>query len=180
VYIPATVADLRSAVRSGLVSAPRRHAFAASAALARQYPGADQEELEYVAMQDAARASLRLLSMTGSADSSGEAGEVGETGAAIRVVIAADAEAVAVNPDGDASSVFLDAPIAWRDVAAVHLDGADAADAVRAAMAVIDQADLGDPDAEFLVGGAEDFELAWYAPDEIAYLIEELDAGAGG
>jgi len=126
-------------------------------------------------MQDAARASLRLLAMAGSAASSGESDAAVEVGAAIRVVIAADAESVAVNPDGEASSVLVDGPIAWRDVAAVHLDGADAAEAVRAAVAVVDQADLGDPDAEFLVGGAEDFELAWYVPDEIAYLIEELE-----
>jgi len=41
---------------------------------------------------------------------------------------------------------------------------------------VVDQADLGDDDAEFVVGSAEDSGLAWYAPGEIAYLIEDLDA----
>ena len=90
------------------------------------------------------------------------------------MVIAADTTTRPPDPHGDPSSVFVDGPIAWRDVAAVHLDGADAAEAVRAAAAVVDRADLGDPDAEFVLGSAEDFELAWYAPDEIAYLVEEL------
>ena len=160
VYIPATVAALRAAVAAGQVRAPGRHAFGATEILVGQYPGADLEEVEYVAMQDAARASLRLLSAS--------------DGAPIRVVIAADTNDATPDPHGDPSSVFVHGSVAWRDVAAVHLDGADAAEAVRAAAAVVDQADLGDPDAEFVLGTAEDFELAWYAPDEIAYLVEEL------
>ena len=49
--------------------------------------------------------------------------------------------------------------------------------AVREAAAVIDAADLGDDDAEFALGSAEDFDLAWYAPGEIRYLVEELSDG---
>ena len=33
-------------------------------------------------------------------------------------------------------------------------------------------ADLGDLDAEFLVGEAEDHELAWYGPSELPFLVE--------
>ena len=62
VYIPATVVALRAAVADGRLRAPGRHAFGATEVLVGQYPGADLEELEYVAMQDAACASLRLLS----------------------------------------------------------------------------------------------------------------------
>jgi len=47
---------------------------------------------------------------------------------------------------------------------------------IRAAAAVVDQADLGDDDAEFVLGSVEDFDLAWYAPGEVVYLVEELDA----
>jgi hypothetical protein len=39
---------------------------------------------------------------------------------------------------------------------------------------VIDAADLGDPDAEFILGDAEDHELAWYAPQELPFLLELL------
>jgi hypothetical protein len=56
----------------------------------------------------------------------------------------------------------------------VHLDTSDAEPAVRAAAAVIDQADLGDGDAEFALGEAEDHELAWYAPEELPFLLELL------
>ena len=38
--------------------------------------------------------------------------------------------------------------------------------------AAIDAADLGDLDAEFLIGEAEDHELAWYDPGEVAFLVE--------
>ena len=31
-------------------------------------------------------------------------------------------------------------------------------------------------DAEFVLGSVEDFDLAWYAPGEIKYLMEELAA----
>ena len=30
---------------------------------------------------------------------------------------------------------------------------------------------MGDLDAEFLIGEAEDHELAWYDPSEVAYLM---------
>jgi hypothetical protein len=39
---------------------------------------------------------------------------------------------------------------------------------------VIDAADLGDLDAEFVVGEAEDHELAWYATQELPFLLELL------
>jgi hypothetical protein len=61
-----------------------------------------------------------------------------------------------------------------KQVAAVHLDTSDAEPAVRAAATVIDQADLGDGDAEFALGEAEDHELAWYAPEELPFLLELL------
>ena len=72
--------------------------------------------------------------------------------------------------------VKVPSQVDWSQVASVHVDGADAGAAVREAAAVIDAADLGDDDAEFALGSAEDFDLAWYAPGEITYLVEELDA----
>jgi len=163
VYVPTTVRGLAAAVRDQEVSPLRGTAFAVTGELTRSAPGADTEELEYLAMVDAARASLRLI------------GAQGEDTPSLRVVIAADVDGeVRERDDLDRSVVTLSAPISWRAVAAVHLDGADAADAVAAAAAAVDAADLGDLDAEFVVGSAEDFELAWYAPGEIVYLLQEL------
>ncbi|WP_157970686.1 DUF6912 family protein [Nakamurella deserti] len=163
VYVPTTLRGLAAAVRDQEVGPLRGTAFAVTRELTRSAPGADTEELEYLAMVDAARASLRLI------------GAQGEDTPSLRVVIAADVDGeVREREDLDRSVVTLGAPIPWRAVAAVHLDGADAADAVAAAAAAVDAADLGDLDAEFVVGSAEDFELAWYAPGEIVYLLQEL------
>jgi len=119
-----------------------------------------------LAMQDASRASLRLLAASGDDEP------------ALRVVIAADVgdTAVTPRPELDRAVISVSDAVLWPAVAAVHVDGADAESAVRAAAAVIDAADLGDDDAEFALGSAEDFDLAWYAPGEIRYLVEELDA----
>lgn len=162
VYLPSTITQLRAASARGSVGATV--GFGVTASLQGEYPAAGQDELEYLAMTDAARASLRLL-----------AAEDGDgPGAGIRVVIAADIDAVIEYPQGDRAAVRVDAEIPWQQVAAVHLDGADAADAVRAAVTVVDEADLDDPGAEFVVGEAESYELAWYAPDEIRFLLDEL------
>ena len=39
---------------------------------------------------------------------------------------------------------------------------------------MIDEADLGDEDAEFTVGDAQDHSLAWYATQELPFLLELL------
>lgn len=163
VYVPTTLTGLAVWVREQEVTPLRGTAFAVTPELAASTDTDDTEELEYLAMIDAARASLRLLS--GAADDT----------PSLRVVVAADvAGEVRERPELDRSVVTVSAPISWRAVAAVHVDGADAADAVSAAAAAVDAADLGDLDAEFVVGSAVDFELAWYAPDEIVYLLGEL------
>jgi hypothetical protein len=89
-----------------------------------------------------------------------------------RAVVAADVDDVTLRPDLDDAVVRLRAPVPMRLVAAVHVDGEAAEPAVRAAAAVIEEADLGDPDAEFTLGDAEDHELAWYAPQELPFLLE--------
>ena len=55
-----------------------------------------------------------------------------------------------------------------------NVDTAAAESAVRAAMDVIDAADLGDEDAELAVGDALDHDLAWYATQELPFLLELL------
>ncbi|HEY5881198.1 MAG TPA: hypothetical protein VIU11_19960 [Nakamurella sp.] len=165
IYLPSTVSGLRAAVSVGHVPVRSGVAFAVTGSLRSEYPGWTEEELEYLAMLDASRASLRLL------------GAAGPDEPSLRVVVAADVdESQAIpRPEADRAAVAVTGgPVAWRQVASVHVDGADAATAVAAAAAMIDAADLGDGDAEFTLGSAEDFDLAWYAPGEIRYLLEEL------
>lgn len=166
IYLPSIVSGVRDAVAEGAVPVRSGVGFAVTGALRAEYPGWSDEELEYLAMVDASRASLRLLAAAGDDEP------------ALRVVVAADLDdsQATPRPERDRAVVAVTpATLPWKRVASVHLDGADAADAVRAAAAVIDAADLGDADAEFILGSAEDFDLAWYAPGEIRYLLEELD-----
>ena len=164
VYIPATLATLRSLVESGELVPVAATAFAVTPMLRESYAAGDTEELEYAAMNEAARASLRLL-----------AAELDGNQAVLprRVVVAADVEPVRMRADLDDAAVAV-AAVPLSAVAAVHVDLAEAEDTVRAAAAVVDAADRGDPDAEFTLGGAEDHEMAWYATQEIAFLLELL------
>jgi hypothetical protein len=70
--------------------------------------------------------------------------------------------------------VRLSGPIAFADVIAAYVDNADAETAVLAAIEAIDEADLGDEDAEFVVGDAQDHDLAWYASQELPFLLDLL------
>ncbi|KAA2260959.1 hypothetical protein F0L68_19370 [Solihabitans fulvus] len=163
VYVPVTVAMLRELVDTGELHAVGRTAFALTPALRESYAAGDTEELEYAAMMDAARASLRLLAAELEND---------EKAAPRRAVVSVDVEDAALRPDLDFSVVKLSGAVPMKLVAAVHMDTSDAEDAVRAAAEVIDAADLGDPDAEFVLGSAEDHELAWYAAQELPFLLE--------
>ncbi len=172
VYLPGTVELLRGWIAAGEVVPFGGTGFAVTASLRVEYgvlddAGGDEEELEYLALRDAARGSLRLL-----ADADADA-------APIRVVVAADAPDGAVTERGDLdrAAVKIAGMMPWRQVAAVYVDGADAADVVRQAVRVVVAADLGDPDAEFTLGSAEDIDLAWYSPDEVAYLVVQLTEG---
>lgn len=154
---------LQSLVKTGELAAVNNTAFALTPALREAYATGDSEELEYAAMADAARAALRLLATELESDS-----------AALprRAVIAADVGGVDLRPDLDHAVVRLSGPVSMAQIAAVHVDNEGAEDAVRRAAAVIEEADLGDPDAEFTLGDAEDHELAWYAPQELPFLLE--------
>jgi hypothetical protein len=163
VYVPATMKMLRSLMQDGELEPVGGTAFALTPAFRESYSFGDAEELEYAAMLEAARASLRLLAT--------ELAEDEETPAR-RAVVAADIADYELRPDLDAAVVRLSGPVAGRTVAAVHLDDPDAESAVRAAAEVVDRADLGDEDAEFTLGDAEDHELSWYAPQELPFLFE--------
>jgi hypothetical protein len=165
VYLPATIGMLKNLVADGKISAVSGTAFAVTPKLRESYASGDTEELSYAAMADAALASLRLLSAELDADPST---------LARRVVVCADIDGARLRPDLDDGAVTLPGPVPMDAVAAVYVDLAEAAGAVRAAAAVVDAADLGDPDAEFTLGEAEDHELAWYAPQEVSFLLELL------
>lgn len=164
IYLPTTMSGVRTALSDGSFAILSAVGFAVTEPLRGEYPDWSDEELEYLAMQDASRASLRLLAAANTDEPP------------LRVVIVAEvaAELVTPRPEADRAVVAVSGPIDWSLVAAVHVDGADAGPAVREATAVIDAADLGDHDAEFALGSAEDFDLAWYAPGEISYFLEEL------
>ena len=91
-----------------------------------------------------------------------------------RVVVAADVEDVTLRPDLDDAVVKIAGPVPVSAIASVHVDVAEAEPKVRAAVVVIDAADMGDLDAELAVGDVEDFDLAWYATQELPFLLELL------
>jgi hypothetical protein len=164
IYVPATWPMLRSLVKNGVLDPIGGTAFSLTPRLREAYTSGDEEELEYAAMNEAARASLRLLAV--------EFGLGEDSTPARRVVVSADLDDVTLRPDLDDAVVRLSGPVPFEKVAAVHVDSEDAEYAVRQAAGAVDQADLGDLDAEFLIGEAEDHELAWYDPSEVAFLVE--------
>ena len=137
-------------------------AFAVTPTLRESYAEGDDDELASVALRDAALASLRLLGD----DASGQLPR--------RAVLVADAEDVTARPDLDDSVVRVAGPISLDEVVAAYVDNADAEPAVLAAIEAVDAADLGDEDAELVVGDAQDHDLAWYAPQELPFLLELL------
>lgn len=162
VYVPATSATLRRLVDTGQLDAPFT-AFAVTAGLRAWYVDDDLEELEYAALLEAARASLRLLDA--------------DPGAARRrAVIAADVAdaAVQVRDDLDRGVVHVEQAVPLARVASVHVDDADAEAAVTAAAAAITAADLGDEQAQERIDDAEGFPLSWYASQEIGALLAAM------
>ena len=164
VYIPATLAVLQQLVADGEFRPLNGTAFAVTPTLRESYAEGDDDELAEVALREAAMASVRLL-----------AGEGPDTGLPTRrAVLVADVEGPTLRPDLDDAVVRLAGPVAMADVVAAYVDNADAETAVASAMEVIDDADLGDEDAELTVGDAQDHDLAWYATQELPFLLEFL------
>jgi hypothetical protein len=187
VYLPATMAMLQTLVVERELRAVNGTAFAVTPTLREAYAAGGDEELAEVAMGEAARASLRLIAaerdeaVAGSDEESGgdsplPSGSAAGPGPALptyrRAVIAADVAGAAARPDLDDAVVRLAGPISFRQIASVHVDLAEAEPAVAKAVDVVDAADLGDEDAEFLLGDAEDHQLAWYAAQELPFLVE--------
>ncbi|MET7769728.1 hypothetical protein [Nocardia sp. NPDC005366] len=203
VYIPATVPMLRRLVADREMFPIGGTAFAVTPTLREAYASGDDDELGEVAMVEAARASLRLLAAEreeftgggdidsgdidsgdidggdidgGDIDSGDIAGEPTAAGSPVyrRAVIAADVSGAKLRPDLDDAVVKLAGPITYDQIASVHVDLAEAEPEVAKAVDVVDAADLGDTDAEFVLGDAEDHQLAWYAAQELPFLLELL------
>jgi hypothetical protein len=171
VYLPTTMPDLSGRVRVDAAGRPAdirvpvadagSVGFAVTAGLREWYREGDLEELEYVALTHAARASLRVIASSGL------------VGAQRRVVLAvdiSDADVVAA-PHIDVAAVRVGAAVLLEAVAAVHVDDPSAATDVEAAARLVEAADAGDDDARFTVDGLDDHELQWYATQEIGALI---------
>lgn len=138
-------------------------AFAVTPTLREAYAEGDDDELAEVARREAALASLRLL-----------AADEGGGLRPRRAVLAAEVDEAKFRPDLDDAVVRLGAPVAMDQVVAAYVDTAGAESAVTAAIAVIDAADLGDEDADLVVGDAQDHDLAWYATQELPFLLDLL------
>ncbi|MCW2877039.1 MAG: hypothetical protein JWQ95_1139 [Sphaerisporangium sp.] len=165
VYLPCTLPALARVAATGEVGPAPLTGYAVTPALVEWYVSGDTEELEYVALTDAARASLRMLA----ADRAD-----GVPVAARRVVIAAEVPDDVVTAGADIeerSRVRIPVPVAMSKVAAVHVDDSQAVPDVEAAVAAVFAADNGDDDARFDVDGAEAHELLWYATQEIPDLL---------
>jgi hypothetical protein len=172
VFLPSTLPALAEALRAGRlgpVPGPDPAAdpgtlsgYAVTPALREAYASGDEEELEYSALTEAARASLRMLAEDPAAPPR-------------RVVLAADIPADQVKPDAQDSEpgrVTVGAAVPVDRLASAHVDEAEAGDDVRAAAEALPAADAGDEDAKFAVDGAEGHELGWYATQELPYLAD--------
>jgi len=161
VYLPSMLPALAEVLKTGQIQPGT--AYAVTPALREAYASGDQEELEYVALTAAARASLRLL-----------AGD--PTAPPRRVVLAADVEDDAVtwagpDEDADPAKVTVTSPLAIAKLVSAHVDDPQAGQDVQAARQALPAADAGDDDAMFTVDQAEGHELGWYATQELRNLV---------
>jgi Family of unknown function (DUF6912) len=158
VYLPSSLPALAEVLKSGEVGPAPQPGFAVTPALREWYASGDLEELEYTALLEAARGSLRLLAAQPDAPPR-------------RVVLAVDvSEDDLAKASGHPAAVQVLSAVPLSRVAAGHVDAIAAADDVRAAVAALAAADDGDDDARFTVDGAEGHELEWYATQELYFV----------
>ncbi|AEY89737.1 hypothetical protein SHJG_4466 [Streptomyces hygroscopicus subsp. jinggangensis 5008] len=165
VYVPVTLPALAEGYKTGELGTGPFVAYAVTPALREWYLSEDIEELEYAALGRAALASLRLLAADPDA-------------VRRRVVVAVDVPdgAASVDPDralepAALGEVTVRVAVPLAKAASVHVDAEDAEPDVAAAADALEAADGGDDDAQFVVDGADDHELLWYATQEIPNLV---------
>ena len=161
VYLPSTLAGLRTLLDTGSCGEPPLPGYSVTPALREWYTEGDLEELEYAVLCVAAKASVRLL-------------DADQDVVRRRVVVVVDVADELVTPAAhvDRAAVKVISEVTLRQVQAVHVDDPSAiADVTVAADAVV-EADLGSEDAGFRLEQAEGHELQWYATQEIGALVE--------
>jgi hypothetical protein len=156
VYLPSTLPRLARDLQAGEIEPVA--AYAVTPALREAYASGDTEELEYVALLAAARASLALLADDPQAPPR-------------RVVLAAEVPDAAAITAEHPAAVTVAGPIPVAKLASAHVDDAEAIQDVAKAVAALPAAEAGDDDAEFDVDQAEGHELAWYASQELPHLL---------
>ena len=160
-YVPSTLTALRDLVAGGGIGPAPVRAHAVTEALRADYPDGTEEDWEYAALSAAARDSLGLLT---------------DDDPPRRVVVAVDAGAVdpvqAAGEPADPTLVELREVVPARAIAAVHVDSADAEQAVAASRTAWADAENGDPAAVALVERCLDHELGWFATQEIGVLLQ--------
>lgn len=162
VYFPATLPAVAELLDTAEVGQPPVRGFAVTPGLREWYSSGDMEELEYIALLHAARASLRMLHDDPAAPRR-------------RVVLAAELpdEQVVGNAGLDEPAlVEVKQPVLLRHVVSGHIDELSAIAEVTAAAAALPAADAGDDDARFTVDSAEGHELLWYATQELRHIAE--------
>jgi hypothetical protein len=160
VYLPATLPGLAGLLHKAEIGPAPLRAYAVTPALREWYASGDLEELEYVAMMQAGRASLRLLAADPDAPRR-------------RVVLAADMpeqQVAAAAGFDEPTLVDVLVPVPLDRVVSGHIDDEVAMPDVARAVAALPAADSGDDDARFVVDGAEGHELLWYASQELPHL----------
>jgi hypothetical protein len=161
VYLPSTLPALAEVLAASAVSKVPMSGYAVTPALREWYASGDIEELEYVALMHAARASLRLLAADPAARR-------------LRVVLAAElseGNVLVSNGFDDPAHVEVTSAVPLRAIKSGHVDDEGVETDIAAAVAALPAADAGDEDARFVVDGAEGFELQWYATQELAGLL---------
>ena len=161
VYLPATLPLLARLSKDGELTLP--DGFAVNESLRAWYGEGDDEELEYAALTAAAQASLRQLAAEPDAPRR-------------RVVIASDLPdaRVAVPATAEAGTpgvIKVTGSVRLIDVAALHVDETDAREPVAAAARSLAAADEGDAAALLTLEAVEDFDLLWYAAQELDDLL---------
>ncbi|NAZ82797.1 hypothetical protein GTR02_13315 [Kineococcus sp. R8] len=167
VYWPTTLGAL-AALRGDVLASGPVSVHSVTPALRDYYADADprdlEEELEFIAMTDAAEESLRLVAASG--------------GPARRVVLALEVpERGGPGPERrawtgpDRSRLELPGDLLLTQLVSIHVDAEEAEADVRAAVSALPAADAGDEDARFTVESVEGHDLLWYDQSELSLLV---------
>lgn len=157
--MPSSLTLLREVLASGRIGPAPISGFAVTPALREWYLDNDIEALEYAALNEAGRASLRLIAQT--------------QAPARRVVLACEIDDTLATPtrDGGRGAVAVALEVSMDRIESAQVDTPDAVADVAAAIAALPAAAAGDDEAQFVVDSVEDHELAWFARQEFADLL---------